>query len=88
MEANPISTSPLLALLLSIIFVLSTTPTEKPARSKLLVGKLPGCSAVSPPTNEHPACLQPSAIPPAASIVSQELQQPTQLTGESKLQIT
>ena len=40
-----------------------TTPKEKPAKSKLSSGKLPGCSAVSPPAKEQLASSQPFAIP-------------------------
>ena len=59
----PINTSSTLGPSTPIISFSSTTPSEKPARSKLFSGKLPGCSAVSPPTKEHLAISQPLAIP-------------------------
>ena len=59
----PISTSSFLGPSWPIIEFSSTTPMEKPAKSKLSSGKLPGCSAVSPPTKEQFACSHPLAIP-------------------------
>ena len=46
-----------------MILLFSTTPTAKPAKSYLPPSYIFGISAVSPPTNEQPECLQPSATP-------------------------
>ena len=62
-DSIPISRSPSLSLIFLFKSFLSITPTEKPARSYLFFGKTPGCSAVSPPNNTHPAWLHPLAIP-------------------------
>ena len=52
----------------SIIFSRSTAPTQNPARSYSSFEYIPGISAVSPPTNEQPANLQPSDIPFITSV--------------------
>ena len=62
-DVSPITTSPSCMLSGLIIFDLSTTPTLNPAKSYSLSEYSPGISAVSPPTNAHPAFLQPSATP-------------------------
>ena len=63
LDFKPIKTSPFFTWFLSFFELFSKTPTQKPAKSNLPLGKALGCSAVSPPIKEHCESLQPFVIP-------------------------
>jgi hypothetical protein len=76
-DFRPISTSPGRTRDGSRRLLLSTSPTQNPARSNRPASRVPGCSAVSPPSSAHPALRQPSATPATISATSSGTSRPT-----------
>ena len=62
----------------------STTPTPKPTRSKAPSSSIPGISAISPPTREHPAWRHPSTMPPMRVSISAGSSRPTEMQSRKK----